>query len=167
LRRWRVSLAKKPSTASSQDAEVGVKWKVQRGCRASHSPKGSLKVWDDETVVFADIASPGTIRNLCSNPFIEINLVDPFLRRGFRFKGRAEVYESGPEFDFVAEALWSREGRQYPVNAVVKVTVEQALPVLSPVYMFNDKVSEQDVKAIWLKRYGVAARSAHEVDQGM
>jgi uncharacterized protein len=131
------------------------------------SPKGSLKVWDDETVVFADIASPGTMRNLRSNPFIEINLVDPFLRRGFRFKGRAEVYESGPEFDFVAEALWSREGRQYPVNAVVKVTVEQALPVLSPVYMFNDKVSEEDVKAIWLKRYGVAARSAHEVDQGM
>jgi hypothetical protein len=57
------------------------------------------------TVVFADIASPGTMRNLRSNPFIEINLVDPFLRRGFRFKGRAEVYESGPEFDFVAEAL--------------------------------------------------------------
>jgi hypothetical protein len=28
LRRWRVSLAK---TALSQDAEVGVKWKVQRG----------------------------------------------------------------------------------------------------------------------------------------
>ena len=48
------------------------------------SPKGSLKVWDDETVVFADIASPGTMRNLPSNPFIEINLVDPFLRRGFR-----------------------------------------------------------------------------------
>ena len=36
LRRWRVSLAKKPSTALSQDAEVGVKWNVQRGCRASH-----------------------------------------------------------------------------------------------------------------------------------
>src|SRR6202158_715258 len=31
-----VSLAKKPSTALSQDAEVGVKWKVQRGCRRSH-----------------------------------------------------------------------------------------------------------------------------------
>jgi len=130
------------------------------------SPKGSLKVWDDGTVVFADIASPGTMRNLRSNPFIEINLVDPFLRRGFRFKGRAEVYESGPEFDFVAEALWSQEGRQYPVNAVVKVTLEQALPVLSPVYMFNDEVSEEEVRAIWLKRYGVAARSAHEVDQG-
>jgi hypothetical protein len=31
-----VSLAKKPSTALNHDAEVGVKWKVQRGCRASH-----------------------------------------------------------------------------------------------------------------------------------
>src|ERR1700680_5204942 len=31
-----VSLAKKPSTALSQDAEVGVKWKDQRGCRRSH-----------------------------------------------------------------------------------------------------------------------------------
>src|SRR6185437_4117832 len=29
-------LGEKPSTALSQDAEVGVKWNVQRGCRASH-----------------------------------------------------------------------------------------------------------------------------------
>ena len=32
-----MSLAKNPSTALSQEAEVGVKWKVQRGCRASHA----------------------------------------------------------------------------------------------------------------------------------
>jgi hypothetical protein len=36
LRRQRVSLAKKVSTALSQDAEVGVKGKVQRRWRASH-----------------------------------------------------------------------------------------------------------------------------------
>src|ERR1700747_1268376 len=35
LRRLLVSLAKKPSTALSQEAEVGVKWKVQRGGFAS------------------------------------------------------------------------------------------------------------------------------------
>ena len=45
-----VSLAK-PSTALSQDAEVGVKWNAQRGCRASHlrgimaqTPHGAPKV---------------------------------------------------------------------------------------------------------------------------
>src|ERR1700721_3252994 len=31
-----VSLAKKPSTALSQDADMGVKWNLQRGCRDSH-----------------------------------------------------------------------------------------------------------------------------------
>ena len=35
--RRRVSVAKKPSTALSQEAEVGVKWKVQRGWLASQS----------------------------------------------------------------------------------------------------------------------------------
>jgi hypothetical protein len=36
LRRRLVRVAKKPSTALSQEAEVGVKWNVQRGSRASH-----------------------------------------------------------------------------------------------------------------------------------
>jgi hypothetical protein len=36
LRRRSVRVAKKPSTALSQEAEVGVKWNVQRGRRASH-----------------------------------------------------------------------------------------------------------------------------------
>ena len=127
--------------------------------RPNLSPKGSLKVWDDENLVFADIASPITVRNLRSNPFIEINMVDPFLRRGYRFKGRVEIYEDGPEFDFVAEDLWQREGRQYPVNAVIKVTVEEAFPVLSPAYTFNDNVKEEQVRAVWLRRYGVTERT--------
>ena len=37
LRRRLVSMAKKPSTALSQLAEVGVKWNVERGCRPSYS----------------------------------------------------------------------------------------------------------------------------------
>ena len=37
LRRRLVSLAKKPSTALSQDEEVGVKWNVQRSCLASQA----------------------------------------------------------------------------------------------------------------------------------
>ena len=35
--RLRVSTEKKFSTAFSHDPEVGVKWKVQRGCRSSHA----------------------------------------------------------------------------------------------------------------------------------
>lgn len=122
------------------------------------SPKGSMKVWDDNHLVFADIVSPITIRNLRSNPNIEVNMVDPFLRHGFRFKGRAVILEDGPEFDFVAEELWSREGRQYPVNAVVKIEVEEAFPVKSPAYTFNNNVDPAKVREIWLERYGVSEK---------
>ena len=117
------------------------------------SPKGSLTVIDGETLAFADIASPNTVRNLKQNPNIEINMVDPFLRRGYRFKGVAEIVEKGSEiFQSVADELWTREGPQYPVNAVVKINVEEALAVFSPAYVFNEGVKEEDVKRIWVER---------------
>lgn len=120
------------------------------------SPKGSLRVIDDGHLAFADIMSPSTIRNLRSNPYIEVNMVDPFLRRGYRFKGVCEVVTEGETFDLVANELWDREGRQYPVNAVVSIAVQTALPVRSPAYVFNKGVKEENVRSIWLERYGVA-----------
>jgi predicted pyridoxine 5'-phosphate oxidase superfamily flavin-nucleotide-binding protein len=127
--------------------------------RPNLSPKGSLKVLDDDHLAFIDIMSPDTMRNLKVNPYIEINMVDPFLRRGYRFKGVCEVVSEGPVYDEVANELWTREGRQYPANAVVRVTVETALPVRSPAYVFNKGVKEDDVRKIWLERYGVMPRS--------
>jgi len=61
------------------------------------SPKGSITVLSDDELGFADLASPGTIENLRHNPAIELNVVDPFTRRGFRFKGRAEFVKNDPE----------------------------------------------------------------------
>jgi hypothetical protein len=55
------------------------------------SPKGTPAVWDDYHLIFADICSPDTMANLRGNPAIEINVVDGFSRKGFRFKGFAEV----------------------------------------------------------------------------
>jgi uncharacterized protein len=119
------------------------------------SPKGSLRVLDDDHLAFADIMSPGTMRNLKSNPHVELNMVHPFLRRGYRFKGRCEICTEGETFDLVANELWEREGRQYPVNAVVRIDLETALAVRSPAYVFNKGVKEEDVRRVWLKRYGV------------
>ncbi len=99
--------------------------------------------------------SPQTMRNLETNPYVEINMVDPFLRRGYRFKGKVEVFTSGPVYDEVANELWTREGKQYPANAVVRVAVDTALPVRSPAYVFNKGVEESVVREMWMKRYGV------------
>src|SRR6266496_6151577 len=63
------------------------------------SPKGTTTVWDDEHLVFADIASPNSIRNLASNPAVEINVVDPFVRAGYRFKGTASLHTDGETYE--------------------------------------------------------------------
>ena len=58
------------------------------------SPKGTIAVWDDDHLIFADLASPQTMTNLRNNPAIEINVVDAFLRKGYRFKGTARINNS-------------------------------------------------------------------------
>src|SRR5262245_31994170 len=55
------------------------------------SPKATFVVLDDATIGFGDIRSPGTIRNLKSKPAVEVNFVDPFVRKGYRFAGTADV----------------------------------------------------------------------------
>jgi predicted pyridoxine 5'-phosphate oxidase superfamily flavin-nucleotide-binding protein len=55
------------------------------------SPKGTVTVFDDDHLMFADLASPQTVKNLRTNPSIEISVVDPGVRKGFRFKGRGIV----------------------------------------------------------------------------
>ena len=60
------------------------------------SSKGTTAVWDDDHLVFANIRSPGTLTNLRRNPSVEVNVVDPFVRKGYRFKGVASILDSGP-----------------------------------------------------------------------
>jgi uncharacterized protein len=63
------------------------------------SPKGTTTVWDDDHLIFANIRSPGTLANLRKNPGVEVNVVDPFVRKGYRFKGVATILESGEPYE--------------------------------------------------------------------
>ena len=63
------------------------------------SAKGTLVVWDANTLAFADIRSPRTVANLRVNPRIEVNVVDPIARKGYRFKGTAEAHTDGAVFE--------------------------------------------------------------------
>src|SRR5512143_2781120 len=67
------------------------------------SPKGTTTVWDDDHLIFADIHSPGTIANLRHNPAVEINVVDWFVRKGYRFKGTATLLTEGKLFQQIMD----------------------------------------------------------------
>jgi uncharacterized protein len=114
------------------------------------SPKGTLTVWDDEHLVFVDLRSPGTIANLRTNPAVEVNVVDPLLRKGWRFKGTAEVVRAGPLYErirsmYLSDVRLAEEAAQR-LPAFVLVRVARALPLISPAY---DRWTESQVLARW------------------
>jgi len=114
------------------------------------SPKGAFFVVDDNTIAFGEVRSPGTVRNLRANPRIEVNFVDPFVRKGYRFAGTAEIVERGAaSFD----ALLGRYGGALAprLRAIVAITVTKALPLTSPVY--DDGAAEPDVRRGWTTRF--------------
>jgi hypothetical protein len=120
------------------------------------SPKASLTVVAG-ILYFADIASPGTIKNIRRNPSIEINVVDIFQRRGYRFKGRATVLPPGSgEYAMIADWVWATNGREYPVNHVVKIEPTAISPLLSPAHVFADPPRTQDeIRNTYYRKYGV------------
>lgn len=121
----------------------------------SLSPKGTTTVWNDESLMFADIRSPGTVGNLLRNPAVEVNVVDVFNRRGYRFRGTAEVFSDGAQFARM-RAVYSRsEGLGDEVaqrmRAIVVIKIDQAHPLVSPAYSLGQ--TEAEVRATWQKHY--------------
>jgi uncharacterized protein len=118
------------------------------------SPKGSIRVYDEDHLVFADIASPATVENLRRDPRVEINCVDFLRRRGYRFKGTAEVIEPGdnPAYREIAGWLRKTHGPDVPAHHAVLVHVEQARAVDSPAYTILG-AREEDLIGAWTTKY--------------
>jgi hypothetical protein len=122
------------------------------------SPKGTTAVWDDDHLVFADIRSPGTVANLKTNPAVEVNVVDPFVRKGYRFKGIGEVIVDGELFQEIMRFYrgrlvdTARNKLESRIGGFVLVKVESALPLISPAY--DDATSdEQSIRKHWISYF--------------
>ena len=116
----------------------------------SLSPKGTISVLDENTLVFANIRSPQTIENLEKNPSIEINIVDPFSRRGYRFKGIAKIISDGEEYNKILLS-YKQNGIQTTIKSIVMVNVKQILEVTSPLYDIG--YTEEELRIKWKKYY--------------
>lgn len=121
------------------------------------SPKGTISVFDDEHLVFADIRSPATIRNLERNPAIEINVVDQFCRKGYRFKGTAQLVREGDLYRDIQKFYgqkWvdvGRGGKELTIRCFVLIRVTQARPLISPSY--DDGGDEQQIRQDWVSYF--------------
>ncbi|MDR6204870.1 pyridoxamine 5'-phosphate oxidase family protein [Paraburkholderia graminis] len=120
------------------------------------SPKASLTVRNG-VLYFADIASPATIRNLKRNPAVEINVIDIFERRGYRFKGHASILPpDDDEYSMIADWVRATNGPEYPVDHVVRIETLSISPLLSPAHVFAEPARTQDeIRNTYYQKYGV------------
>ena len=99
------------------------------------SPKGTIRVYNEDTLFFCDLGSPNTRKNLEQNPYMEINVVDIISRRGYRFFGKAIVVTSSDVLKIAIGILKAEGEFNYQVNAIVMLKVDKAAPLISPGYL--------------------------------
>lgn len=113
------------------------------------SPKGTTAVFDDDHLMFADIRSPQSVRNIEHNPAVEVNVVDPLVRKGYRFKGRGILHREDDVFERACR-IYRDAGITFAIRTVVLIRVDRALPLTSPAYDRGE--TEEQVKSRW-RRY--------------
>jgi uncharacterized protein len=118
------------------------------------SPKGTTYVLDDDHLFFADVRSPQTVANIRRGSLVEVNVVDPLMRKGYRFKGPGEIHDRGTSrynegIERLREAGSTLVDR---VKAIVVVEVREARAVVSPVYD-DATVSEADMIRTFRARF--------------
>jgi len=114
------------------------------------SPKGTIIGWTSNTLAFADIRSPDTMNNLRENPDLEINVIDPLLRKGYLFQGLAKIIEDGILYDEILN-YYRTNGIKSTINSIVLVDVSNVSEVTSPLYDMG--ISEQEIKSKWKKHF--------------
>ena len=114
------------------------------------SPKGTIIGWTFDTLVFADIRSPDTLNNLHVCPDVEINVIDPILRKGYLFQGTARIIEDGDLYDDILNH-YRTNGVKSPIHSIVLVTVSSVSEVTSPLYDLG--ITQQEIKSKWQKHF--------------
>ena len=103
------------------------------------SPKGTVRVWDADHLVFANVASPQTVANIARDDRVHVNVVDHFARRGWRFTGRARVTHDPAVVQAIRDEY---PGEGYPFEQAVLVRVETARELVSPSYALGKTEDE-------------------------
>ena len=114
------------------------------------SPKGTIIRWNDKTLAFANIRSPDTIQNILHQPSIEINVIDPLLRRGFLFQGTARIVTDDDLFNEILNHYISI-GIRSKITDIVLVDINSIFQVTSPLYDLG--VSEEEIISKWKQHY--------------
>lgn len=86
--------------------------------------KGSLRLLDDEHLMFADLFNMKTQRNLAENSQVAVMVFEELTRQGYMFKGHAETITEGALYDQVVEMIKQLQRPLPKPFAAVRIGIE-------------------------------------------
>ncbi len=100
------------------------------------SPKEIFTLYDDDTIIIANVASPQTAKNIKENPNICLSFIDVLVQKGYQLKGKARVVsKNDAEFTALETPILKITDGKFPFASIFKITVESAKPILAPRYL--------------------------------
>lgn len=121
------------------------------------SPKEVFAVADDEHIVVANIASPGSAKNIGVNGKVCLSFVDVFAQKGLKVIGTAtDVKPSESEYSRWVEPLRKMVGDRFPIHSVFVVRIAIAEQIIAPSYrLYPSETTEASQVQSALRTYGV------------
>lgn len=122
----------------------------------SVSPKEVFCPGEGDVLLVADIASPGSVRNIRRHPLVGATVLDIFRQTGLKLYGRAEVVPAGAEgFAALVAPLSKLAGPGFPIRGVIRLEVARVVPFRAPSYRLFPERDEAEQMRRAYATYGV------------
>ena len=122
----------------------------------SVSPKEVFAVFNDDSIIIANIASPNSAQNIRENCKVCVSFVNVLTQKGFQIKGAAHDLRRGDdEYSEIERVLLGITQGKFPFKSVFRVMAEEVSEILAPRYWLYPETTEQDQISSAMITYGV------------
>ncbi|SEL97745.1 pyridoxamine 5'-phosphate oxidase family protein [Parapedobacter koreensis] len=120
------------------------------------SPKEMFAYYNGTTVLIANIASPGSARNIRHNPRVCVSFVDVFVQKGYKLKGTARIVDNtDASYPDKVRFLTDLFTDKFPINEIFEITISKVEPIRAPSYLFFADTTESGQIESAMRRYRV------------
>ena len=125
----------------------------------SVSPKEIFALYDDNTIIIANIASPNSVKNIKRNRNVCVSFLDIFAQRGIQVYGQATILnQDSHDYTNKKKILQDLAGNAFTIASVIEIAIMSSKPILAPSYQFNATITEDEMIKNALATYDVTKR---------
>jgi len=117
------------------DHPAGMVATINENGTPSVSPKATFVIFDEQTLAFGNLRSPGTLANLRRGAAVEVCFIDVLSRKAVRVTGSASIISKTKASMAMLSTFGERWGEYVPhMSAFVTIAVSDAELIWSPAY---------------------------------